>query len=427
MSLSPRESDQQENPVEEPTAWNKQADSPHKIFRAFQRRYKSEQVEWDTFLKESDKTSCKPFRVASLRGNIAASKFKKCVSKLLRMLWIETPKSEWIKLLAAPLTIPIALAIATSIITERLQRENTQNAALEKYFDYLEKLILEENLLADSPNPEATIMARARTITALHQLDSERQNQVINFLNASGMIKVGSTQIVDFSLVNLSETDLSEINLSHSDLSGINLKKSNLRNANLRGSNLSEANLSYANLEGANLRNTNLYSIDLSNTDLSSVYFYDEDGDGVNLSNADLRESDLRGVDFFGADLSGAQLQNSQIRDADLRHANLHGANFNGVNFSRAKFSNIETDFQLPIQVPYVGTNFNYADLSQADFRKTDLGDANFLDANLDGTIFYEADLSNAQYLSESQLLRSKLCRTKLPSDFNINPDKNCK
>lgn len=427
MSLSPRESDQQETSVEEPTAWNKQEDSPHQIFRASQRRYKSKPFEWDTFLEESDQASYKPFRVASLGGNIVASKFNKCISKLLRTIWIETPKSEWIKLLAAPLTIPIILAIATSIITERLQRENTQNATLEKYFDHLERLILEENLLADLPNPEATIMARARTITALHQLDTERQIQVISFLNASGMIKVGSIQIVDFSLVNLSEVDLSEINLNNSNLSGINLKKSNLRNANLRGSNLSEANLSHANLEGANFRNTNLYRIDLSNTDLSSAYFYDEDADGVNLSNADLRGSDLRGVNFFGADLSGAQLQNSQIRDADLRHANLHGANFNGVNFSSAKFSDIETDFHFPIQVQYIGTNFNYADLSQADFRKTDLSDANFLNTNLDGTIFYDADLSNAQYLNEGQLLRSKLCRTKLPSDFNINPDKNCK
>lgn len=75
----------------------------------------------------------------------------------------------------------------------------------------------------------------------------------------------------------------------------------------LSGADLTGSTLGSADLSGANLRNADLRKSALS---------------GLTLTNADLRQADLRGLNFKGVELSAT----------DLRNSNLQGANLNEVN-----------------------------------------------------------------------------------------------
>lgn len=78
--------------------------------------------------------------------------------------------------------------------------------------------------------------------------------------------------------------------------------------------------------------------LNLSNADLSEANFSGED-----LRWANLREANLSGADFYGAnlrqaDLSGANLTGADFSWADLRNTDLRGADLRGAQFDRATF-----------------------------------------------------------------------------------------
>ena len=79
---------------------------------------------------------------------------------------------------------------------------------------------------------------------------------------------------------------------------------------------LREANLSYADLRGANLSYADLRGANLSYADLR----------GANLRDANLRDADLRGANLSYADLRGADLRGADLRGANLSYADLRGA-----------------------------------------------------------------------------------------------------
>src|SRR5215472_15530772 len=154
-------------------------------------------------------------------------------------------------------------------IAEDQQREATLNA----YIDRMSELLLNQNL-HDSRVRE---LARARTVTALRNLDPFRKGVLVQFLYESGLIK-NDNPVVDLSGADLSNADLSRVTLSNAHLSG----------AYLSGANLSEANLSNADLTHAFLFEANATIANLSNANLSDA----------NLSNANLTATDLTGADL---------------------------------------------------------------------------------------------------------------------------------
>ena len=126
---------------------------------------------------------------------------------------------------------------------------------------------------------------------------------------------------------------------------------------------------------------------------------------GANLRDADLWFADLNGADLRGADLVGANLRYADLRGADLSDANLRYA--------------------------YLGfANLVGADLRDADLRDADLRDADLRFADLNGADLRDADLRYADLryadLRYADLRDAYLCRTQLPTDITLDPDRDC-
>jgi uncharacterized protein YjbI with pentapeptide repeats len=95
-------------------------------------------------------------------------------------------------------------------------------------------------------------------------------------------------------------------------------------------------------LIGANLAGINLSGSILAEMILDGVDFSD-----ANLRNAHFGQTDLNGVNLQRADLSGAKLGFASLDNADLTDARLIGANLKstsmvGVNFTRSNLSGAE-------------------------------------------------------------------------------------
>jgi uncharacterized protein YjbI with pentapeptide repeats len=195
-------------------------------------------------------------------------------SKTGKILW------DWVKLLAIPLTLLVAITVMTSAQrATRLQlaaNRQAQSVLMGAEKD-LSDLLLNKKLAQSRPGDEVRLVARAEVSNALRQLDPERKRDLVTFLSTANLISGRDP------LVNLPEADLSQADLSQLDLS--------------------QVNLSGANLSGANLSNTRLVGVDLAQ---------------ANLQNADLSQADCTGANLQSADLQGASLSGTILNHANL-------------------------------------------------------------------------------------------------------------
>lgn len=182
--------------------------------------------------------------------------------------FVEKTLWDWLGLLAA-LAIPVVVGFGAAWFTaqqakasERENKDNQHEAALQSYIDKMSILLLEKNLRESQPEKEVRNIARVQTLTVLARLDGTRKGTLIHFLYESRLIFTGQSII-----------DLSEADLSGADLSGAGLRRANLRNVNLCGANLRSAKLYDAALDGA----------DLSFVDLTDAIITEEQLDKAKL------------------------------------------------------------------------------------------------------------------------------------------------
>jgi hypothetical protein len=159
--------------------------------------------------------------------------------------------------------------------------QHRQDNTLQLYLDQIGQLLLDKDrplrqskflVSGDTEDNEMNTLARARTLTVLPRLDSDRKARVVQFLMEAGLLR--KEELV----VSLYGTDLSGANLSEVP----NLYKAHLSNAILRGADLAEAmllraDLSKANLSGACLIGAKLHRSDLREADLSGAKGWTEE------------------------------------------------------------------------------------------------------------------------------------------------------
>jgi len=173
--------------------------------------------------------------------------------------------------------------------------DQQRQATLDTYLDRMSDLLLISNLAVSKPEDPVRVIAKARTLTAVRNLDLRRKGTLIRFLWEAGLIS-GSRPV---------------ISLYGADLSGADFTKAELIGANLSGANLSGAKFTNADLSGVN---TSL----IVNCAASSPC-------GKNFVGA----ADLSGANLSGANLSGAHLEGANLSGANLSGAVLHGATYN--------------------------------------------------------------------------------------------------
>jgi Pentapeptide repeats (8 copies) len=119
----------------------------------------------------------------------------------------------------------------------QLAEDRQEEEALQAYLDHMSELLLEKNLRDSQAGSSVQEVARARTLTTLHQVGRSRKGLVLQFLHESHLIDR------DIPIVDLRGADLSNADLQGADLRDVCLSGTNLAGANLVGANLSGARL----------------------------------------------------------------------------------------------------------------------------------------------------------------------------------------
>jgi uncharacterized protein YjbI with pentapeptide repeats len=271
---------------------------------------------------------------------------------------------DWLGLLAV-LTIPAVVGLGAAWFTaqqgkesDRENKDNQRETALQAYVDKMSELLLEKNLRESAKDDEVRVIARVRTMTILPRLDATRKSSVLLFLHESGLIEKGKY------IIDLSGANLSAANLRTDNLSTANLRKTYLGGANLWETDLSEAILSEAILSRATMNNSNLVEADLSEATLIEA-----DLSGADMHRANLSRADLSGATLFGVNLSEADLSDTLLSGATLIRANLSNANLSGAD--------------LRYNVIYQMQKGGYIHAERVNLQATDLSGANLFGAEI--------------------------------------------
>lgn len=290
---------------------------------------------------------------------------------IFRIIEKLSPVIEAIGIIAIPLVIWYATQSAQEA-KDKSEKAARAQEAVKNYLNQLSTVFLDGSLETDD---RLRTVTRASTLALLNDpnLDGEHKGQVIEYLTELNLVSI---KTIDPEIIKKEDkTKVPLISLAFSNLKDAKLFGANLRGANLEGANLRGADLTFADLKETNLKETNLFGTNLKETDLSGV--------------------DLRGMYLRGANLKGARLVETDLTVANLEGADLRGANLRGANLK--------------------GTSLSGADLSGATLLETDLS---------------KVDLFWAIFWTDrfwATIRKAKLCKTKLPSGIELDPNRDCK
>lgn len=114
--------------------------------------------------------------------------------------------------------------------------------------------------------------------------------------------------------------------------------------------------------------------------------------------------------------------QKDNLEEANFCNDNLTGFNLSGATLWKANFIKAQlakTKFQKAFLVE---ANFENSNLLGSDFSEASLKNANF-----HGSLVYKTNFETAKEITQSQIEQSLICHTKLPKNFNLNSDRDCK
>jgi uncharacterized protein YjbI with pentapeptide repeats len=293
-----------------------------------------------------------------------------------------------------------SLADQRAQIERQLAFDRAAEDRLQSYLGQMTGLLLENELRSSSHDSEVRIVARARTLTTLRQLDGLRKGSLLSFLQEARLIEQGPTFTTTNSIVSLQGADLRGIVLLQTDLDGADLRGADMREGDLR-----YCTMTGANLQGTDLRRALLQRVSLTRARLRSANFSAADLSGANLEWSDLPRMDLPSADlskpgtefadldillnpiqFVGTNLTHAILRDAYLRDANFADANLSNAVLTNADLGRANFSGAK----LP------GSDLRGAYLSRANLSRADLSHSQLFKAYLGAADLSDADLSHA-------------------------------
>src|SRR5829696_5793639 len=198
----------------------------------------------------------------------------------------DNKQRDWLQILVAPLLIGlIGTALAAwftwqqnqqqnsveerrAEIAQEIEEQRTQDTVLQGYLDQMGALLLHEDLRTSEVDSDVASLARARTLTALTRLDSDRRFDVVQFLTETNLVQGNDGEAP---AVSLGGARLSDMRIAFAPWSGADLRRANLSRTDLTSTDLSNAALFDANLTHANLTNANLTGADLTDADLSNA------------------------------------------------------------------------------------------------------------------------------------------------------------
>jgi len=269
---------------------------------------------------------------------------------------------DWLRLLIVPAVIAgvglwfnqqqrareIRIADQRACTDREVADQGRQDDILQAYIDQMGQLLLNKDrpLRQSEPGDEVVTLARARTLTALSQIDGVRKSAIMRFLLEAGLITVhpDSPEQRQYPIILLVEADLREVDMTTYEWSGIYMTAAWLSGANLSVCGLSDAILSGAELSNSYLSGTDLRGADLNGAGLKNAFLNGADLSGASLYGADLTNANLSCANLTGADLTGEAHRSSEddflgadLTNADLSDANLTNAKATPEQLAKAK------------------------------------------------------------------------------------------
>jgi uncharacterized protein YjbI with pentapeptide repeats len=254
---------------------------------------------------------------------------------------IKIDRNTWIKLFLSAL-IPLMIGIFTVITTiqqqklSSLQREQDKQAAIllrqqsEHQADNLHKenvyatYLDDVSILLMSNNEQSLMQIRAKTLSSLRQLDSERKKYLLLFLYDSALIYHYSQKPIssvlkindaDFNGIYFQGTTESSCSFMHLYLHDVYLSNASFINCYIDRSNFSSSTMYKTVFFKARLLRTSFKFALLDHANFSQATFFQ-----MNFIGASLVDCDFTGptwlyqtVDFTGANLTGAIISNQQL------------------------------------------------------------------------------------------------------------------
>jgi hypothetical protein len=128
---------------------------------------------------------------------------------------------DWLQLLGIPNDSDQRIANQQHAVDQQNALEQQRATILQTYLDNIQDLLLHENLRNSKAGDEVAILARARTLTALQGLDSDRKGRLVQFLweaqligfaeyNQNDKLKLLHKQIIDLRDADLSNAILTQ-------------------------------------------------------------------------------------------------------------------------------------------------------------------------------------------------------------------------
>ena len=231
---------------------------------------------------------------------------------------------------------------------------------------------------------------------------------------------------VDLSGKDLSESDFSSASFVNTDMRNTTLKASifltvdftKIKNKSLAGADLSDASFAHSNLSGVNMSDvimdrTNFWKADLSGVDFTVIPVNQKENhiSGTTFIEANLSNSNFDGVDlsprqmFFNIFENKAYLIRDQTQSAENESV-IRNNLF--TKFSHVLIISAEVrGNDLAVKYIYF-SDFNRANLENANFKNAGLNHANFYQSNLANAFLGGADLTNA-FLGGADLTNANL------------------
>jgi hypothetical protein len=134
------------------------------------------------------------------------------------------------------------------------------------------------------------------------------------------------------------------------------------------------------------------------------------EGQGLDLSGADLRkvnfsQAHVEGANFSGAHVEGADFYEAHVEGANFRGAHVEGAGFGQAHVEGADFTMAYVKGAYFYEAHVEGANFYRANVEGADFHGAHVEGARFSGAHVEGADFGGAHVEGA-YFSEAEGLR---------------------
>ena len=200
-------------------------------------------------------------------------------------------------------------------------------------------------ILADSDGRGFYLEARSRTISTQEHGQLEFLQGCAGELRKATNIRHNGKKLEDIldahekyhkghpggERADLSGANLSRMDFKKRDLTGALFVGCRLRGADFRGAKLSFADLSKADLRNCDFTETKLEGADLSEADLSGTELFRGDLRSAKLHKTILRGTVLRQANLRGADFSGSDLALASFREIDLTDVKLDGVDLSNA------------------------------------------------------------------------------------------------